>query len=88
MLQPAGTLSLKDTLCIKDEGKMKNPCLPVMKGIYNTKCAALCITFLIGGHCASTDPCGYHLQVNDPDRLLRTSDADYEPFHDWLVASK
>ena len=58
MLQPAGTLSLKDIHHIKDEGKIKNHHLLVMKVIRNTKEAALCINFLLGDHCDSTDPCG------------------------------
>ena len=59
-----------------------------MKGICNTKGAALCLPFLLGGHCDYTDPCGYHLQVNDPYRLPGTSNADYAPFHDCLAANK
>ena len=60
----------------------------MIKGIRNTKGAALCLSFLLGGHCDSTDPCGYHLQFNDPDRLPGTSNADYAPFHDCLAANK
>ena len=88
MLQPMGNLSLKEILRIKDKGKITNPRIPVMKVIHNTKGAALCLPFLLGGHCDSTYPCGYHLQLNDPDRLPGTSNADYAPFHDWIAASK
>ena len=88
MLKPAGTLSLKYILLIKDGGKIKKTRLPVMKGISNTKGAALCITFLLSGHCDYTDPYGYHLQVNDPNHLPVATNANYEPFHNWLVASK
>ena len=88
MIQPAVTLSIKDILYIKDEVKITNPCFPVMKVICNTKGAALYLPFLIGGHSDSTYPCGYHIQVNDPDRLPGAPNSDYEPFHDWLVSSK
>ena len=88
MLQPTGYLSLKDILLIKDEGKINDPLLSVMKGVRNTKVAALCLPFLLGVHCDSTYPCGYHLQVNYPDRLPGTSNADYEPFHNWLASIK
>ena len=88
LLQPEETLSLKYIIRIKDEGNIMNPCIPVMNVIRNTKGSALCLTFLIGGHCDSTDPCGYHLQVNDQNRLIGTSNTDYVPFHDWLAASK
>ena len=87
VLQPAGNISLNYTLLIKYEGNIMNPRLPVTKGIHNTKGAALCLPLLIGGHCYSTDPCGYHLQVNDPDRLPGTSNADFAPFHYWLTTS-
>ena len=88
VLQPEGNLSLKDILSIKDKGNITNPRIPVMKGIHNTKVAAPCLLFLLGGHCDSTYPCGYHLQVNDPDRLPGTSNVDYEHFHDWMATSK
>ena len=88
VIQPLGTLSLKDILCIKDKGEILNLYLSVMKGIRNTKGAALCLPFLLGGHCDSTDPCGYHLQVNYLYHLPGASNLDYAPFHDWLVASK
>ena len=88
MIQPEGNLSLKDILCIKDESKIMNPCLPLMKDICNTKGDALCLPFLIGGPCDSTDPYGYHLQINDSDRVPGTSNADYAPFHVFLSASK
>ena len=88
MIQPAGTLSIKDILYIKDEVKITNLRFPVMKFICNTKGAALCLPFLIGGHCDSTDPCGYHLQVNDPDRFYGTPNVDYAPFHYWLASRK
>ena len=88
MLGPAGKLSVKYILRIKDEGNITNPRLPMMKGIRNTNGAALCIPLLLGGHCDFTDPCGYHLQVNDPDRLPGTSNAEYAPFHYWLAARK
>ena len=83
-----GNLSLKEILHIKDKGKITNSYLLVMKGIRNTKGAALCLPFLIGGYCDSTDPCGYHLQVSDPNHLPGTSNADHGPIHDWLMASK
>ena len=88
VLQPKGNLSLKDIIRIKDVGNTNDPHIPVMKGIHNTKGAAVCLPFLLGGHCDSTNPCGYRLQVNDPDRLPRTSNSDYATFHDWLEASK
>ena len=88
MLQLAEILSFKEILRIKDEFKITNPHLPVMKGIHNTKGNPICLTFLLGGHCDSTDPCGYHLQVNYPNRLPRTSNANYETLHDCLVAIK
>ena len=87
MLQSVGTLTLKDILRIKDRGNITNPHLPVMKGIHNTKCASLCLPFLIGGHCDSTEPCGYHLQFNDPYRLPGASNAYYAPFHEWMASS-
>ena len=87
MIQPEETLFLKDILCIKDEVNIKNPRLPVMKGVHNTNGAALCLPFLPGGHCESTGPCGYHLQVNDPNRLRGKSNEDCAPFHYFLVAS-
>ena len=59
-----------------------------MKCICNTKGSALCLLYLMGGHYDSTDPYGYHLQVNDPDRLPGTSNVDYAPFHDCLAANK
>ena len=59
-----------------------------MKGIRNIKGATLCLPLLIGAHFDSTDPCMYHLQVNDPDSLPGTSNAYYETFNDWLAASK
>ena len=88
MLQPVETLSLKDIQRIKDEGKITKLRLPVMKAIRNTKWVSLCLPFLLSGHCDSTDPCRYHLQGNDPDRLPWTSNIDYAPFHEWLAASK
>ena len=88
MLQSAGTLSLKEILHIKGEGKTTKTHLPVMKGIINTKGSALYLTLMIGFHCDSTDPFGYHLQVNDIDRLPGTSNAYYATFHHWLAASK
>ena len=88
VLQPSGTLSLKDILRIKDESKIKNTCLPVTKGIRNTKGASLFIDFFFEGHFDSTDACRYHLQVNDPDRIHGTSNEDYEPFHNWLTEIK
>ena len=86
ILQPAENLSLKDILRIKDNGKIKNPHFPVMKGIRNTKGASLCLPFMLGGNCDSIDPYGYHLQVNDPYRLPGTSNVDYVPPHDCLVS--
>ena len=83
-----GNLSLKEILHIKDKGKITNSYLLVMKGIRNTKGAALCLPFLSCGHCDSTDPCGYHLQVNYPDCLPGMSNADYAPFHDCLADCK
>ena len=88
LLQPEETLFLKDIIRIKDEVNITNPCLQVMNVIRNTKGSALCLTFLIGGHCDSTDPCMYHLQFNYPDRLPGTSNSDYAPFHGWISASK
>ena len=88
MLQTVGTLSIKYILRIKDKGKITNPHLPFMNGVRNTKGAALCLPFLFIGHCNSTDPCGYPLQVNDPDRLPGASNAEYAPFHDWMAEIK
>ena len=88
VLQPAETLPIKDILRIKDEGKIKLPSLPVMKCTRKTKAAALYLPFLINDQCDSTDPWGYHIQVNDPKRLPGTSNEDYTYFHDWMVKSK
>ena len=88
VLQPAGTLYLKYILRIKDKCNITNPCLPVTKGIHNTKGASLCLLLLLGGHSESTETCGYHLQVNDPDHLPGTSNTGFAPFHDCLAASK
>ena len=88
MLNPTGYLSLKDTLHIKDEVNINNPCIPHMKGIRNYKGADLCLPFLLGGNCDSTDPYGYHLQVNDPERLPGMSNTDYKTLHDCAEASK
>ena len=88
MLQPAGTLYFKEIIRIKYEGKTTNPCISVKKLICNTKGAAICLPFLLGGHYDFIDPCGYHLQVNDPERIPGTSNTYYAPFHDWLEASK
>ena len=88
VLQPEGNLSLKDILSIKDKGNITNPHLPVIKVICNAKGSALCLPLLIGGHCDSTDPYGYHLQVNDTDRLPGISNADYASFHDWMESIK
>ena len=88
MLQPVRTLSLKYTLRIKDKCKIKNPRLSAMKVICNTKGAALFLPFLLGGHCDSTDPFRYHLQVNDTYHIPGTSNAYYDPFHEYLAASK
>ena len=88
VLQPLETLYLKDIFRIKDEGNIKNPHIPVMKGIRNTKGAALCLPFLLGGHCDYTDPCGYQLKVNNPDRLPGTSNAEFALFHNSLAESK
>ena len=88
MLNPSRTLSIKEILRLKDGGKINNPCLPHMKGIRNTKGTTLYISFMLGGHCDFTDPCGYHLQVNDTERLHGTSNTDYKPFHNYLEANK
>ena len=83
VLQPTGNPPPpKDTLRIKDRDKTTKNCPPVMKGICNAKGAALCLPFLLGSHCECTDPYGYHLQVNDPDRPPGTSNTDYAPFTD------
>ena len=59
-----------------------------MKGIHNTKGAKLYLTFLTDDHCDSTDPYEYHLQVNNTKRIYGISNAAYEPFKDWISASK
>ena len=58
MLQGAGTLSLKYIHRIKYEGNINNIRLSVMKGILNTKGAALYLPLLLGGHCDPTNHCG------------------------------
>ena len=88
MIHPSENISLKDILRLKAEGKINNTCLLHMKFICNVKSAALCLLFLLGGHCDYTDPCGYHLQVHDLDHLLGTSNDNYKPFHDCMEANK
>ena len=88
MLKPAGTLSLKDILSLKDEGNLNNPFLHYMKVIKKSRGTTLCLPFLLMYHCDFTDPCGYHLWVNDTNRLPGTSNAKYKPFHNWLEENK
>ena len=84
VIKPSGTLSVKEPPSLKYEGNINNPRIPHTNGILNAKDASLYITFLIGGHFDSTDPCGYHLQVNDPNCLPGMSNDKYKPFHDFL----
>ena len=88
VMNPPGTLFLKDILRLKDKCNINNPHLTHMKGTRNAKGASLCLPFLISGKFDSTDPFWYHLQVSDPDRLPGMSNADYKPFRVWLETSK
>ena len=88
MLKTDGNFSLKDILRLKDEGNINNTCIPHMEVILNYKGTTLCIPFMIGGHCDFTYPYGYHLQLNDTNRLSGTSNAKYKPFRNWLEANK
>ena len=86
VLHPAGNYTIKDLLQLKSEGKIAAPRLPKMKGIQNKNGAALCFEFLLGCHCDSPTPCGYHLQANDSDYLPGRSNSDWKPFHEWMAA--
>ena len=88
VLKSAGNYSVKDLLKLKQEGKIKPPRLPRMRGIQNKNGAGLCFPFLLGCYCDSVDPCGYHLQANDEDHLPGKSKSDWAPFHDWLKSHK
>ena len=56
VMNPPGTLFLKDILRLKDKCNINNPHLTHMKGNRNAKGASLCLPFLISGKCDSTDP--------------------------------
>ena len=88
MLNPAGNLSLKYTLRFKDEGNINNTCLPHIKVIRNAKGTTLCLPLILSGCCDFTDPCRYHLQVNDTKRLPGMSNADYKSFQNWMEENK
>ena len=88
VLKPAGTLSLKDILRLKDEGNINNTYVRHMKVILNTRSTTLFLPFLISGHCDFTDLYGYHIQVKYTNRLPGTSNTKYKPFYDWLESNK
>ena len=88
ILKPTVPFSIQDILKTYTEGKITPPRLPSMKGIRNSNGAALCLPFLLGCECQSTEPCGYHLQVQPAASLPGQSSSDWTPFHDWLLASK